>query len=162
MLRGVPKANVLWVPTALWLAYAGWEWLVVTQSPEANIRVDLMLIWPVLALEDWDISRAMARMVIVPPQLQPLLPDHPNWSWHEYGMRVGFWRMKTMLERVGASRLVESATVLVIGHSPRVTLPERAGKLMRLRERCHGDSCFSVYEAEEPEPAEVVPGAGDA
>ena len=51
-----------------------------------------MVIWPVLALEDWDISRAMARMVIVPPQLQPLLPDHPNWSWHEYGMRVGFWR----------------------------------------------------------------------
>ncbi len=67
-----------------------------------------------------------------------------------------------MLERVGASRLVESATVLVIGHSPRVTLPEHAGKLTRLRERCHGDSCFSVYEVEEPEPAEVVPGAGDA
>ena len=65
-----------------------------------------MVIWPVLALEDWDISRAMARMVIVPPQLQPLLPDHPNWSWHEYGMRVGFWRMKKMLERVGATPTV--------------------------------------------------------
>jgi len=24
---------------------------------------------------------------------QPLLPDVPNWSWHEYGMRVGFWRI---------------------------------------------------------------------
>jgi peptidoglycan/xylan/chitin deacetylase (PgdA/CDA1 family) len=23
----------------------------------------------------------------------PLLPDVPNWSWHEYGMRVGFWRI---------------------------------------------------------------------
>jgi 16S rRNA (guanine966-N2)-methyltransferase len=67
-----------------------------------------------------------------------------------------------MLERVGASPLVESATVLVIGHSPRVTLPEHAGKLTRLRERCHGDSCFSIYEAEEPEPAEVAPDAGDA
>ena len=65
-----------------------------------------MVIWPVLALEDWDISRAMARMVIVPPQLQPLLPDHPNWSWHEYGMRVGFWRMRKMLERVGATPTV--------------------------------------------------------
>ena len=64
-----------------------------------------MVIWPVLALEDWDISRAMARMVIVPPQLQPLLPDHPNWSWHEYGMRVGFWRLKEMLQRVGANIL---------------------------------------------------------
>ena len=33
-----------------------------------------------------------------------------------------------------------------LGHSPRVTLPERAGDLERLRERCHGDSCFSIYE----------------
>jgi 16S rRNA (guanine966-N2)-methyltransferase len=52
------------------------------------------------------------------------------------------------LERVGRSPLVESATVLAIGHSPRVTLPERAGALIRLRERCHGDSCFSIYEHE--------------
>jgi 16S rRNA (guanine966-N2)-methyltransferase len=51
------------------------------------------------------------------------------------------------LERVGRSPLVESATVLAIGHWPRVTLPERAGRLRRLRERCHGDSCFSLYEA---------------
>jgi 16S rRNA (guanine966-N2)-methyltransferase len=67
-----------------------------------------------------------------------------------------------ILERVGASPLVESGTVLVIGHSPRVALPEHAGKLTRLRERCHGDSCFSIYEAEEPGPAEGAPVAGDA
>jgi allantoinase len=24
---------------------------------------------------------------------QPLMPDLPNWAWHEYGMRVGFWRL---------------------------------------------------------------------
>lgn len=67
-----------------------------------------------------------------------------------------------ILVRVGASPLVESETVLVIGHSPRVTLPEHAGKMTRLRERCHGDSCFSIYEVAELEPAEVLPGAGDA
>ncbi|MDQ2955307.1 MAG: polysaccharide deacetylase family protein, partial [Pseudomonadota bacterium] len=65
-----------------------------------------LVVWPVLALEDWDISRAMARMVISPPQGQPMLPDHPNWSWHEYGMRVGFWRLKKVLERVGATPTV--------------------------------------------------------
>jgi hypothetical protein len=27
-----------------------------------------------------------------PPYGQPLQPDLPNWAWHEYGMRVGFWR----------------------------------------------------------------------
>jgi 16S rRNA (guanine966-N2)-methyltransferase len=66
-----------------------------------------------------------------------------------------------MLERVGRSPLVESATVLAIGHSPRVDLPERAGRLRRWRERCHGDSCFSVYEAVEDEaPGET--GVGGA
>lgn len=50
------------------------------------------------------------------------------------------------LARVGASPLVQSGAVVVVGHSPRVALPERAGRLERLRERCHGDSCFSVYD----------------
>jgi allantoinase len=57
-----------------------------------------LIVWPVLALEEWDMARPMARMVITPPQGQPMLPDHPNWSWHEYGMRVGFWRIKRMLD----------------------------------------------------------------
>ena len=35
-----------------------------------------------------------------------------------------------------------------IGHSPRVALPEQAGRLRRLRARCHGDSCFSIYEVD--------------
>ena len=31
---------------------------------------------------------------------QPLLPDVPNWSWHEYGMRAGFWRQfKALTDR---------------------------------------------------------------
>jgi peptidoglycan/xylan/chitin deacetylase (PgdA/CDA1 family) len=60
-----------------------------------------MVIWPVLALEDWDVSRPMARTVIPPPQGQPLIPDVPNWSWHEYGMRVGFWRLERVFKRLG-------------------------------------------------------------
>ena len=60
-----------------------------------------LVLWPVLALEVWDIVRPMARMVIPPPQGVPMLPDHPNWSWHEYGMRVGVWRIKRMLDDLG-------------------------------------------------------------
>jgi allantoinase len=59
-----------------------------------------LVIWPVLSLEHWDISRPMARMVISPPQGQALQPDYPNWSWHEYGMRVGIWRLKRMYEKL--------------------------------------------------------------
>src|SRR5262245_19312745 len=60
-----------------------------------------LVVWPVLALEHWDISLPMARMVISPPQGQPQQPDHPNWSWHEYGMRVGFWRLRKLFDRLG-------------------------------------------------------------
>jgi len=30
-----------------------------------------------------------------------LLPDVPNWSWHEYGMRVGAWRFFELFARRG-------------------------------------------------------------
>jgi allantoinase len=65
-----------------------------------------MVIWPVFALEDWDMSRPMARMVISPPQGQPQQPDHPNWSWHEYGMRVGFWRLRKVFNALGITPTV--------------------------------------------------------
>jgi len=65
-----------------------------------------LIVWPVLALEDWDISRPMARTVIPPPQGQIVIPDVPNWSWHEYGMRVGFWRVRRVFERLGITPTV--------------------------------------------------------
>jgi allantoinase len=65
-----------------------------------------LVVWPVLALEEWDMGRPMARMVISPPQGQPMQPDHPNWSWHEYGMRVGFWRLRKVLQELGVSPTV--------------------------------------------------------
>jgi len=51
-----------------------------------------MAVWVILNAEEWRIERAMPRTVLPPPMGQPLLPDVPNWSWHEYGMRSGFWR----------------------------------------------------------------------
>ncbi|MDA0239026.1 MAG: polysaccharide deacetylase family protein [Proteobacteria bacterium] len=65
-----------------------------------------MVFWPVLALEVWDIHRPMARMVLTPPQGKPLEPDIPNWSWHEYGMRVGVWRLIKLFEEFGINPCV--------------------------------------------------------
>jgi peptidoglycan/xylan/chitin deacetylase (PgdA/CDA1 family) len=79
----------------------------IVDRPPLRLPDDARLVlWPVLALEDWDIGRPMARMVISPPQGQPQIPDAPNWSWHEYGMRVGFWRLKALFERLGISPTV--------------------------------------------------------
>lgn len=58
-------------------------------------------IWTIVNLEVWDIGQPMARQVLPAPTGQVLLPDVPNWSWHEYGMRVGFWRFHALYERLG-------------------------------------------------------------
>ena len=56
-------------------------------------------VWTIVNVEEWSIERAMPRTVLPPPYGQPLLPDLPNWAWHEYGMRVGFWRFVEVLEK---------------------------------------------------------------
>ncbi|HXF88573.1 MAG TPA: polysaccharide deacetylase family protein [Xanthobacteraceae bacterium] len=65
-----------------------------------------LIVWPVFSLEHWDISRPMARTVITPPQGAPMLPDHPNWSWHEYGMRVAFWRIRRLFQALNVTPTV--------------------------------------------------------
>lgn len=60
-----------------------------------------VVVWTIVNLEVWDIARPMARQVLLPPTGQPMLPDLPNWSWHEYGMRVGVWRFFRLFERLG-------------------------------------------------------------
>ena len=60
-----------------------------------------LIVWTIVNLEFWDISRPMARQVLPAPTGQVLLPDVPNWSWHEYGMRVGVWRFFELFRRLG-------------------------------------------------------------
>ena len=59
-----------------------------------------VVVWTIVNLEVWDIARAMARQVLPAPTCAVLLPDVPNWSWHEYGMRVGFWRFEALFRRL--------------------------------------------------------------
>src|SRR3954466_1236733 len=56
-------------------------------------------VWTIVNAEEWSVERPMPRTVLPPPYGQPLLPDLPNWAWHEYGMRVGFWRFLDALNR---------------------------------------------------------------
>ena len=49
----------LCIASTVWGLYAAWEWLVQIKTPETNIRVDLLVIWPVLAiLSAWTLYRA--------------------------------------------------------------------------------------------------------
>ena len=58
--NGGRQRDSLWPIAAAiaWATYAAWEWLVLARTPEANIRVDLLIIWPILAvLSAWAILR---------------------------------------------------------------------------------------------------------
>jgi len=60
-----------------------------------------LVVWPIVNVEHWDIADPMARTVLPPPGGQSFIPDLPNWAWHEYGMRVGFWRLLDALDSRG-------------------------------------------------------------
>ena len=60
-----------------------------------------MVVWPIVNVEVWDIDRPMPRQVLPPPTNVTQLPDLPHWAWHEYGNRVGFWRLKDALDALG-------------------------------------------------------------
>jgi allantoinase len=59
-----------------------------------NARV---AVWTIVNVENWSPTAAMPRAVLPPPMGQSVLPDIPNWTWHEYGMRVGYWRFVEVL-----------------------------------------------------------------
>ena len=40
----------LLIASCAWGLYAAWELLVLAKTPDANIRVDLLVIWPLLAI----------------------------------------------------------------------------------------------------------------
>ena len=52
-----------------------------------------LAVWVIVNVEEWDIRQPMPRTVLSPPAGGSPMPDIPNWAWHEYGNRVGFWRM---------------------------------------------------------------------
>jgi len=74
---------------------------IVDREPLKLPGRDRIVVWVIVNLELWDINRPMARQVIPAPAGYSPMPDLPNWAWHEYGMRVGFWRLKAALDRFG-------------------------------------------------------------
>jgi peptidoglycan/xylan/chitin deacetylase (PgdA/CDA1 family) len=71
-------------------------------------------VWTIVNVEEWNFEAAMPRTVLSTPAGATIIPDVPNWSWHEYGMRVGFWRLKAALDRhqIKASMTVNASVCL--------------------------------------------------
>jgi allantoinase len=66
---------------------------IATRAPLKLPNGARMAIWVIVNVEEWDANMPMPRTVLTPPAGGSPSPDIPNWAWHEYGNRVGFWRL---------------------------------------------------------------------
>ena len=76
-------------------------------------------VWVIVNIEEWPIHEPMARTVIPPPQGVTIVPDITNYGWFEYGLRVGFWRIRDVLDRQGVRASV-SLNASVCNTYPRI------------------------------------------
>jgi 16S rRNA (guanine(966)-N(2))-methyltransferase RsmD len=53
------------------------------------------------------------------------------------------------IEQLATSKLVGTETIVVVTHSPHLTLDSSYATLRALKERRHGDSCITVYKKED-------------
>lgn len=59
-----------------------------------------LIVHLVVPVEEWRFDQPMPRTILTPPHGQAHVPDVPNWSWAEYGMRTGMPRLlKALGER---------------------------------------------------------------
>jgi allantoinase len=66
----------------------------ISQRPPLILpQAKRLAVWVIVNIEEWDITQAMPRTVLSPPAGGSPMPDIPNWAWHEYGNRVGIWRI---------------------------------------------------------------------
>src|SRR5438477_12965562 len=65
----------------------------INNRPRLTLPGARLAVWVIVNVEEWNPREAMPRTVLTPPAGGSPMPDIPNWAWHEYGNRVGFWRM---------------------------------------------------------------------
>ena len=71
----------------------------ITERPRLTLPGGARLaVWVIVNVEEWNPREAMPRTVLPPPAGTSSSPDIPNWAWHEYGNRVGFWRFVDVLD----------------------------------------------------------------
>ena len=64
--------------------------------PEGAIMVHL-----VVNVEHWQFESSMPRTIITPPHGKETVPDVPNFSWADYGMRAGLPRILRAIQERG-------------------------------------------------------------
>jgi allantoinase len=70
-----------------------------------------MVVWVIVNVEEGNAQEAMPRTVLTPPAGGSPIPDIPSWAWHEYGNRVGFWRLLEVFGEFQIPAVLASASI---------------------------------------------------
>ena len=60
-----------------------------------------LIVHVVVNVEDWPFDEAMPRKLLTAPHGLEKVPDIPNWSWAEHGLRAGMPRLFKMFADAG-------------------------------------------------------------
>lgn len=75
--------------------------MMTERKPLAPLEGKSLIVHVVMNVEYWPFDKPMPRTVMPAPHGQSPVPDVPNFSWAEYGMRVGLPRLLGMLSDRG-------------------------------------------------------------
>ncbi|MBJ3774950.1 polysaccharide deacetylase family protein [Acuticoccus mangrovi] len=77
-----------------------------------------MVVWVIVNIEEWNPKETMPRTVLTPPAGGAPSPDIPNWAWHEYGNRVGFWRLLEVFDTLKVPGVLAINGTAVTSYEP--------------------------------------------
>jgi len=67
-----------------------------------------LIVHVVVNVEVWPFDQPMPRGILSPPHGASAVPDVPNWSWAEYGLRAGMPRLLRLLREVPVTCAINS------------------------------------------------------
>ena len=91
---------------------------IVSRTPWRLPDGARLAVWVIVNVEEWDITQPMPRTVLTPPAGGTPAPDIPNWAWHEYGNRVGFWRLLEIVDRFGITAALAINGACIASYAP--------------------------------------------
>lgn len=94
------------------------DFSAITQRPRWELPQGKQIaVYTVVNVEEWDIDKPVPREYVSSPAKVATVPNIPNWAWHEYGMRVGIWRLLDALQSRGlrASTAINARVCLGAG-----------------------------------------------
>lgn len=72
-----------------------------------------LIVHVVVNVEVWPFDQPMPRGILSPPHGAAAVPDVPNWSWAEYGLRAGMPRLFNILRGIPVTCAINSDVIKV-------------------------------------------------